>query len=264
MNRMDASGAHPFQQYHGREVHGAGFVAYGDSHRGHHRHENQDHYFLLPVGATGLLACVADGLGGHAAGELASRTACATIYQVARDRFSGANPIPEFNGENLSALLLEAHGEIKAKAARDNKHAGMGTTLTLAVLTASRCWFAHVGDSRLYHVRAGTLRQVTQDDTVDQQTDVDDAPRHYLTQALGLEEPGDPLQPASGSFSTQPGDHLILCSDGLSSQVPGAQLAELLCRGASAVKTVHDLVDAALSAGGRDNITAIVVSLANQ
>ncbi len=196
---------------------------------------------------------VADGMGGHVAGEVASRLAVNTAASIEKDAV---------------ARVKAANNAIREEVAREPGLEGMGTTMTLASLEeGGSARLAHVGDSRAYLLRSGELRQLTEDHTVaaeyvaQGQISADDASahpqRHMLTRTLGL-TPG--IQVDEVSIDLESGDRLLLCSDGLTEMVPDDRIAEILGEG-SPDEAVWELVESANEEGGVDNITVIVVEV---
>ncbi|WP_326559635.1 PP2C family protein-serine/threonine phosphatase [Micromonospora sp. NBC_01796] len=226
--------------------------------RGLIRSGNQD-----SVHTGDWLIAVADGMGGMAAGDLASRIAIEAIAPVDR-------PTPD---EDLVAVLQGVLGEasVRIRAAVDEEPTrhGMGTTLTalLFSVTGTSLALAHIGDSRAYLLRDDVFTQVTRDDTfvqllVDEGViDAEQARSHprraVVTQALQ----GEPANPA---YSTQPpreGDRWLLCSDGLSNVVRSDSLAEVLRSFPDRDACARRLIDLALRAGGPDNITVVIADI---
>lgn len=248
---------------------------------GQTRSRNEDSLSLLPdLG----IAVVADGMGGHPGGDVASRVAAQTAAKILGDELANGLGSAKDSRARLGEVMLRsvvaAHEAIRAEGKDDPELVGMGTTITaLAVdpLTDSFV-LGHVGDSRAYRFRGGDLTQLTHDDTwvqerVDaQQLTVEQARRHpfahLLTQCLGLE---DTPEPHITHGSVEVGDVYLLCSDGLVGMVDDPQLAEILSReldsnGASAdaeqrLPVVQALVAAANEAGGYDNITAVLLTI---
>jgi len=232
--------------------------------RGLRRPDNEDAHVAEPE--LGIF-CVADGMGGHAAGEVASRLAV-EAFSREMERLSGA-PAPDGTlEERLRRAAATANRAILDAARADPATEGMGTTLTAVALAPGRDAFAgvHIGDSRAYLFRDGTLRQLTTDHTwVQQQVDAGklsplEARRHpyasVLTRALGLA--------ANPEFDTfggdlRPGDMLLLCSDGLTGMVEDDELAFILAKDSSLEAHVQELIDAANRNGGFDNITVILI-----
>lgn len=228
------------------------------------RSENEDAYLAVP--AAGLFA-VADGLGGHAAGEVASRAAVRTLSE----RFDGRSPTGEDIVAALEEAIREAHARIRRMAAADRAVAGMGTTVTALHLDAGgRYAIGHVGDSRAYLLRDGRLRRLTRDHTYVQEMvergrlTEEQARLHprssMLTRALGVEEG---VEVAVYEGRARRGDRFLLATDGLTGLVPESELRELLRSERDPGPLVRRLVEAANAAGGSDNITAVVVDVAD-
>lgn len=245
----------------------------GFSDVGRARSRNEDSLCLLP--ALGV-AVVADGMGGHPGGDVASRLAAETASKILEDQLPRGRDAQEV----MLRSVLGAHEAIRAEGARKPDLDGMGTTLTaLAVDPVSDTFvLGHVGDSRAYRYRAGTLTQLTKDDTwvqerIDaQQLTPEQARRHpfshLLTQCLGLE---DTPVPHVFQGPVEVGDVYLLCTDGLVGMVEDQELAEILRHeigangdsGSAAHQepAVRALVEAANEAGGYDNITAVLVTI---
>ncbi len=208
---------------------------------------------------------VADGLGGHQAGEVASAIAIAAIAELDGRELSS----PEEAREALIAAIVEGNRAILDKAARDPDFWGIGTTMTAAALAGDR-WaqLAQVGDSRAYLMpeREG-LRQVTNDQTIvgelvrQGRLTPEEAAHHpqrsVVTRAVGLDPDleGDTPPP----LELVAGDQLLLCSDGLTDAIDDARIAEILGAGLDGQTTCQALIDAANAAGGPDNITVVLL-----
>ena len=203
------------------------------------------------------LFAVADGMGGHQGGEVASRLALETL-EVLFKRGRGT----------LADHLREANRAVFDRSGRDAAVAGMGTTLTAAVAEAGRLRLAHVGDSRAYLLRDGGLRMLTEDHTLvqrmvergeitEQEADVHPH-RSVLTRALGTEPD---VQIDEGVLDAQDGDRILLCSDGLTGMVADEQIERILRDAAEPRDAARELVRAANAAGGVDNITVVVLDL---
>ncbi len=215
---------------------------------------------------------LADGMGGHAAGEVASQMA---VDRVAEDFLAaGSDVLTAAEVERvLVAASQAANLAIIERSERESDKAGMGTTLTsLALIPRERAFrVAHVGDSRAYRLRDHTLVQLTTDHTwVQQQVQLGRltptlARRHpfanIVTRALGIRTELD-VDVVRGE--PQPGDIFLLCSDGLTGMVPDREIAAILAASVDPEEAVRALVDAANRAGGQDNITAIVVRMAGE
>jgi serine/threonine protein phosphatase PrpC len=223
---------------------------------GRQRNANEDSYFVRAP-----IFVVADGMGGAQAGEVASKAA-ADAFDV---------DLPEGPPERLlRETILEANRRIHELARADPSRAGMGTTLTAAIVDAGgeEVAIGHVGDSRAYRLRGGKLEQLTRDHSLveemrrkGQLTDAqaeDHPQRSIITRALG---PEPEVEPDIQTVPAAAGDVFLICSDGLTTMLGEEQIAKLL-RGASSMSAaVRALVDEANRAGGRDNITALAFQL---
>jgi PPM family protein phosphatase len=237
-------------------MHVSGFAA---TDRGRVRERNEDAYHC---GTT--LFAVADGLGGHRAGEIASGIAIEVVAKLDQ-------PPPDDPDEARHALMeafAAANRAVIEKAAADPAYSGMATTLTVALLHQDQLHIAHVGDSRAYLLRDGEpLRQLTSDHTVvaqlvrQQRMSRDEAAVHpfrsVLVTAVGLEP--EPLVDLLRPLDLQPGDQVLLCSDGLTEPVADETIAELLAANSDGDAACLALIDAANRAGGPDNITVVLL-----
>lgn len=244
------------------------------SHPGLRREANEDAFCARPdIG----LYLVADGMGGHAAGEVASRIAVQTIETFIHDtRDADINttwPFPydttiSLDGNRLTAAFRLANRKLTAAMQNDEALRGMATTVAALLINKGKPVIAHVGDSRLYLWRKGQLTQVTEDHSwVNEQvragvlteTDARSHPwRHVVTRALsGGEDPDVDVK----DVDVQPGDRLLICSDGLSGVVPIEKIAAIIGRMEPLDRTCQALIDAANQAGGPDNITAAMLQV---
>jgi PPM family protein phosphatase len=207
---------------------------------GYVRRRNED---SLLVDESTRVVAVADGLGGHPCGDLASQTAVASL------RRSLAAGLPEDgdDGDWLTSALLVAHQAVLAEAGDDPERAGMATTVVVAVVNDEQTTVAHVGDSRAYLLSEGDLRPVTSDHGLG----------GYITQAIGLDRS---MVPDVTHLELKAGDRLLLCTDGLTNMVDDKGVAALLGNG-DATEATDALVEAALANGGIDNVTVIVVDV---
>lgn len=237
----------------------------GLTHRGLRRDRNED---ALLVSPAPRLYAVADGMGGHAAGNVASRLAVDAL-----EREFVRAPSPRIRAPALARRLLAAFDAanevILEHAARHPECAGMGTTLTALcpLVAAPRCVIAHVGDSRAYRLRAGVLDQLTQDHTwVQQQVDAGmltplQARHHPLSSVLSRVLGTAAVGPADTMVvDAAPGDLFLLCSDGLTTMVDDADLRELLQRDVPLGRHAHELIEAANVRGGVDNTSVILLA----
>jgi protein phosphatase len=240
------------------------------------RTRNEDSWSLVP----GLgVAVVADGMGGHPGGDVASRIAADTAADMLRQELEREPQAGETAPDRLSSAMrrsvLRAHEQIRARGQVQPELDGMGTTITAFAVDPSSDLFVlgNVGDSRAYRFRSGELARLTRDDTWVQerveakQLTPDQARRHpfahLLTQCLGLE---DTPKPRITEGTVQVGDAYLLCTDGLVGMVDDATLAGILASelgngSANAESALRRLLDAANDAGGFDNITAVLVTI---
>lgn len=219
---------------------------------------------------TGYAMIVADGMGGAAAGKVASRTAIKTLVKLAIQTPDWVMRIDEDSAKEILQRAERRFRLLKValvnRAKADPSLLGMGTTMTLAGTIGWDCAIAHVGDSRAYLLRKGELHQLTRDQTMAQTLvdagvikaeDVAKHPlRHVLTGAIGTE--GGKLKAELHHLRLEDGDQLLLCTDGLTEMVTDAEIAEVLRKDGSADNACRALVDRALLAGGNDNVTVVL------
>ena len=230
---------------------------------GRMRKNNEDSYL-----SSKPVAAVADGMGGHSAGEVASAIA---IEELAALRGRGPWENETAATDDLKQAILRANRRIREMAASDRKLNGMGTTLVALLEDGDMVHVANVGDSRGYLLRQGELSQVTVDHSLvqelvdDGRLSPEDAERHpqrsVITRALGI----DPeVEFDLFTYKLQVGDRLLLCSDGLSDVVEPAQIRKVLLRVGNAHRAARELVTVANEQGGPDNITVIVVDAVDE
>lgn len=188
---------------------------------------------------------VADGLGGHRAGDVASRTAARAAHSAV---VTSSDHEP---GRALGDALHAAHDAVLEAAATDPGRSGMGTTAVLAQLSADdrQLWVAHVGDSRAYLLRAGRLHRLTADHRIG---------GGRLTQALGT--PGD-VSPETAQFDLAAGDRILLCTDGLTDMVDDGAITAQLASDEGLERSCDGLVDDAMAHGGIDNVTLVLIEI---
>ena len=220
------------------------------------REGNEDSYLMEHP-----LFVVADGMGGHLAGDVASSTA---IEVISKEAGSVSSDAPE----SLENLVQHANAAIYQKSQDDPGLHGMGTTCTLVVVGDHRANFAHVGDSRAYLLRDGELSQLTDDHTLvnrmvrEGRLSAEEADHHpqrnIVTRALGVDANVvvDTLE-----VQVRTGDRLLLCSDGLTSMVAASTIRETLAGEDDPQRAADRLVELAIQAGGEDNITVLVLDL---
>jgi protein phosphatase len=221
---------------------------------GRRRRRNEDAHVVQPP-----LFAVADGMGGAQAGEIASRIAASAL------RDSGA----EIGEDAVAALIQEANRRVYEAAASDEARAGMGTTMTAALVEDGSVRIGHVGDSRAYRVRDGTLEQLTEDHSLvaelvrsgklsPEEADVHPQ-RSVITRVLGTDPEVDV---DTFEIDARPGDLFMICSDGLTSMVDDEAILAVLRQDARTLEQkARGLVDAANRGGGEDNITVILFEL---
>lgn len=227
------------------------------SDRGRWREQNED---AARVDAESALLVVADGMGGHPCGDVASQVAADTVAQAAGDlRIS------------LGDALAGAHAAVLQAAEDGRGSAGMGTTCVACRLGRDGLEVAWVGDSRAYRLRAGALEALTRDHSevqllVDQGALTPEQAtrhpgRHMLARALGV-GPLERSEVDDRTLPAAPGDRVLLCSDGLTSELEDGQIEALVAAHPGDQDAVDALIGAALEAGGRDNITVAMGTVA--
>src|SRR3954451_19130045 len=219
---------------------------------GRQRHTNEDNFYDEPP-----LFAVADGMGGAQAGEVASEMAIDEFVQK-RDENAAAE-------EQLEHIALAANRKIFERAQSDTRHAGMGTTLTAAMVDGQSVAVGHVGDSRLYLYRDGEIERMTRDHSLVEEfvrqgkLTPEQAEKHpqrsVITRALG---PESSVEVDTFRIPARAGDVYLLCSDGLSGMVSDADMAAILAAGDKLSETAKTLIEAANDNGGRDNVTAVL------
>ncbi|MBN1423970.1 protein phosphatase 2C domain-containing protein [Candidatus Fermentibacteria bacterium] len=226
---------------------------------------------FLKSGARGHLLIVADGMGGAAAGEVASRVAAHTLRNTLVDWVKRNDIDPSSAKTGLRLGYRAAHEAVQQEAAKDPARQGMGTTLVAALVWADHYVVANVGDSRAYVIDSGDITQITKDHSAVQEM-IDrgviqpehraTAPMaHALTRALGdsPEPPEVDVFPRDGAYSLHPGQILLLCSDGLENGVDDDAIHGLVCGAPNLEDTAEALVRAAWHGGSRDNISVALV-----
>jgi PPM family protein phosphatase len=263
----------------------------GQSHQGHVRDNNEDHYLavrmsrsletvltnlkegVLPKSfaetAYGML--VADGMGGMAAGEVASRAALLKLTELVAQTPDWIMKMNQReNAETVMRRMThrfrKIDDELREQGESNRSLHGMGTTLTVAASLGTDLFLGHIGDSRAYLLRGEKLHQLTRDHTLAQAlidagiAGPDDnatrAMRHVLTAALGTT--GAPTDAEVQHLQLTEGDQLLLCTDGLSEMVADETIASLLSKSNSSEAGCQGLIDLALAGGGRDNITVVL------
>jgi serine/threonine protein phosphatase PrpC len=245
----------------------------GDTHVGLTRSHNEDSIHL-PVDER--LAIVADGMGGHASGEVASKMAVDTVVEYFKetaeeqiltwpfkvDRQGGADVM------RLVTAIKLANVKIHEQAQRDPACKGMGTTIVSALFLDDRIIIAHVGDSRLYRLREGTIALVTEDHSLindyikmKRMTAEEAAAwphKNVIVRALGMKES---VQVDIHTDSAKLGDCFLLCSDGLSGMISDEEIREIVDGEKDLDRAAERLISAANAAGGKDNITVVLARI---
>lgn len=227
------------------------------SHTGMIRDHNEDSGYAGP-----RLLAIADGMGGQAAGEVASSEVISTLIEL-DDDIPGSDILT-----SLDDSVQRANEQLRAMVAEDPRLDGMGTTLTALLWTGQRLGLVHVGDSRAYLLRDGELTQITQDHTwvqrlvdegrITEEEATTHPQRSLLMRALGS---ADHIETDLSIREVRPHDRYLICSDGLSSVVSHETLRETLAAFHSPEETVRELIELALRGGGPDNVTCIVADV---
>lgn len=247
----------------------------GDSNPGMVRTNNEDRFGILETKNHEIVFFVADGMGGHSAGEVASGHMAETIEhffsdkQSLEDTWGSANhgsPV-FFSNDYLHRVIEKGNAKIYHQAMDEQDKKGMGTTLTLSIIQNNQLKIAQVGDSRAYLIRNKTIQLLTRDHSL-VQNEVElglltpeealwDPRKNIITKAVGIVAK---VEPDIYEYSLKPKDRILLCSDGLYDLVPEKQLLQL-----GKKKTIEDsvqqLIDSANAAGGKDNVTVVMVEL---
>lgn len=230
--------------------------SYGISDIGLVRPNNEDEWAVVDARFFAL----ADGMGGHKAGEVAAKIAIITLCQAINHK--NKSSIPE-EIEHLKKAIANANSCVNDLAKENEDLKGMGTTLCCLLLHEDTLIYAHVGDSRIYRFRK-ELAQLTQDHSLRYeliakgQLDEDQAfPfKNVITRAVGT---ASAVTPEVGTTTIQEGDIYFLCSDGLSDYVKNREITDILERSKTVKEACHSLVDAAKANGGNDNITVVMI-----
>ena len=224
------------------------------------RQNNEDSYLRKPE--LGVFA-VADGLGGHEGGEVASQLVVTTVGDFLASRLAGSPDAASGEEDLLQQAVRLAHHEVQNQQV--GKLSTMASTITVVLLQGREARVCNLGDSRTFLLRRGEVRRLTRDHTVlteMQEAGIDTSTpfalrhRNSLTGAVGME---DSVEPESTRATVEPGDMLLLASDGLYEPVPPELMLEQLARGGTMQEMVERLVTLAYDRGGTDNITGVLV-----
>jgi serine/threonine protein phosphatase PrpC len=236
------------------------------------REHNEDHVLLRPDLGLFLLA---DGAGGHNAGNVASAlatTTVANVFETSAAALAGRPDVDQFGlwtlARRLATAIQRANAEVIDIAKKAQKYKGMGTTIVAAAFSpdGDLVHIAHLGDSRCYRQRDGVLEALTTDhsllvDVLETHPDVEDQllarmPQHVVTRAMGMEEN---VRVPVRSLRVVPGDLYLLCSDGMTDVLDDDQLEEMLLEVRTPDQHVRALIEASLAAGAQDNVAAVVI-----
>jgi protein phosphatase len=244
------------------------FTAFGASETGPVRKTNED---CFAIDERLQLLVVADGMGGHLAGEVASSLAVDTITGFVRRSEEegecswpyGIDPELSFSSNRLRTAIHLANRRVFRAAEKHDDYTGMGTTVVCGLVAGNRLSVGHAGDSRLYVLNNGTLTQLTTDDTWEATVLAGGSEpgassrhmRHVLTNVLGAQEAA---VIHLREHDLHGGEIILLCSDGLHNVVDDRELANVLGTDGPLADVAARLIDAALARGGRDNITAVL------
>jgi protein phosphatase len=240
-------------------------VAAGLTDVGRERSHNEDRYIVVP---ELHLYVVADGMGGHQSGEVASKLAASTIASYFKNGDAAKSRRTPL--DRLRSAVATANAKIYARADDERAYRGMGTTVVAAVFSAaeSMIHIGHAGDSRCYLIRGGRITQLTRDhslvaDALLERPDLTEndlayLPRNVITRALGM---GPTVDVDMRSERTEVGDVFLLCSDGLHGLVPDEEIIEIVRKNQDLTQACARLIERANMHGGRDNITAVLVRI---
>jgi PPM family protein phosphatase len=224
------------------------------------RKKNEDRFL---VDQELCLFIVADGMGGHQGGEVASEMAVKIVASSLRDSLKNGKDIVE----SIHGALQTANEAIWTRAEMDKELNGMGTTVVLALYCKDKIHIAHIGDSRAYLIQDKRIKQLTQDHSVvnellraGQITKEDSYGhhlRHIVTRILGSK---GPVEPDITLIEPEDGHHLLLCSDGLTDLIRDEEINYIVCNGSDLQKISEDLISKVRERGGKDNVTVILLS----
>ncbi len=239
-------------------------VAAGLSDVGKERKHNEDRYILLPE--FGVFV-VADGMGGHQSGEVASRMAASTVAGYFRSSKNGSIR------DSLVSALSDANAKIFARADDSRAHRGMGTTIVAAAYCPgdAMLYIAHAGDSRCYRVRDGRMEQLTRDHSLLQdallerpdltESDLAYLPRNVITRALGI---GPSVELDVRAEPVRAGDCFLLCSDGLHGLVTDDDIVKIVIGAPTLTEACQALIQRANANGGKDNVTSVLIRIEDE
>lgn len=238
----------------------------GLSDRGLVREENQDSWCAVPE--QGLFI-VSDGMGGHLGGALASKIVVEALPELIRKRMRGFKDLFDSEAKKqLEKALVELSIQVRDQTHEEPGLKGMGATVVLVIIKGSKALVAHMGDSRVYLLRRGRLKQLTKDHSMVQllidegEIKPSEAATHpargQITRCVGMQ--GDPL-PNVTKLDLASGDRLLLCTDGLTGMLDDEEIGKVLQSRIDLKSACRQLVDAANERGGNDNVTALIIRI---
>ncbi|MGG0643608.1 Stp1/IreP family PP2C-type Ser/Thr phosphatase [Sporosarcina gallistercoris] len=234
---------------------------------GRKRTFNEDQAAVFELDNGYALVVIADGMGGHRSGDVAS----AMAVRLMGEHFNELNETMPESRETwnawLNSIIRKVNRLIFEKAQTSPEHEGMGTTLEAAIIAEGNCYIAHVGDSRVYAITSQTITQLTKDhsyvnallasgEITEEEAEVHPQ-RNWIMRAVGSERN---IEPEFYHVPFTKGDYLLLCTDGLSNKVEAEQMREIIVTEDTLEEKVIQLIDLANERGGEDNITAVLLA----
>lgn len=246
-------------------------ISSGYTDKGLVRKTNEDNWYAnepSPI-SKAFYAIVADGMGGHKAGDVASSTATTVISEYINKRYSD-----ELTYDDIKVVLLKAVEEANAKIYAESLHskakAGMGTTLVMCFIINNKVIVTHVGDSRVYIIRKNTIYKITKDHslvaelveegTITEKEALNHPQKNIITRALGTDTVVDIDM---CEFDLEDEDLILLCTDGLSNMLSDEEILTIVSESENVIISPKNLVDRANEKGGEDNITAVMLKYAD-
>ncbi|MDA0346947.1 MAG: protein phosphatase 2C domain-containing protein [Verrucomicrobia bacterium] len=234
------------------------FTAAGNTHVGLVRKKNEDSFFC---DNENKVYAVADGLGGLPFGDLASKAAIQYL-----ELWTNARRSENWKGIDWEMFMKEVNHQVIQTGQLSAHGLGIGTTFSLGMIRNNYLEISHIGDSRIYLFRDGSMEQITTDHTLEtfakeqnqfqNDSDIPDHYKHTLTQCLGQRQL---IKPEHTKHELQSGDRLLFCSDGISGPVPVEELQRIMTVRSSAEATIEQLIQATLDNGAPDNVTGVVI-----
>ena len=247
-------------------------IFFAKSDKGRVREENQDSYGISEIQGEYLLAVVCDGMGGMAGGKLAAKTAVKTYLErfgfFYSERKAESDVIKSFDIKRIFSNAVYAANTAVCEKSAEESLSGMGTTLTSAMIYGSTLYTANVGDSRTYLIHKDEITQLTRDDSYVQELldkgviDEDEARihprRNLITKALGA---SPEIEPEYNRALLEPGDIVLLCSDGLTNALTDKEILDIVGTGGDCEEKLTRLIDVANESNGDDNVTAVLIKI---